>query len=232
MSRIFQPRERVRRQQAEGGDNVGRFRSGYQHGKKPVSLSEWRVTSDDPEVADAVLALLGGDSVQEWDSKGDDNLEVFTKASEVDVILDGLDAIDARMIVWAKGQKKLVVCGDEIFETDGRTPYICEADDYTTRAEHDENGHVCDPLIKVRFRLKDNPDLGYFEYQTGAWSLASNIGYVMGDIVDAQEDADGDKDTAVYATLKLERAEFEKDGKPVKFTRPSVNIGAAVTEAA
>ena len=213
---IFAPRERT--SNTRTSDVVGRFRSGHQINKRPISLKEWRVTTGDPEVAEAVQENLGGDEVSTWETNGEDNLEVFTTASEVDVILDSAEAIDARMVVWAKGQKRIVVCHDEVYDTEGG-PFECTEGGYRNRREHDEQGHVCDPLIKVRFRLLDAPELGIFEFQTGAWSLVSQVGYVLADI---------DKyDGPVKATLALQAAEFEKDGKPVKFTKPVITVTGA-----
>ena len=46
-------------------DVVGRFRSGHQINKRPAALSEWRVTTGDPEVAEKIHDILGGDAPQE-----------------------------------------------------------------------------------------------------------------------------------------------------------------------
>lgn len=224
MSRIFQPREQVKRQQA-ATEVVGRFRSGYQINNRPAALGEWRVTTADHDAAEAVMELLGSEheEPQEWETKGDDIYEVFTKTDSVEIVLDGLQAIDARMVVWTRGAKKIFVCGGEPYEPEKSEPYICEEGDYTTKAEHDEQGHVCEPLIKVRFRLADAPDLGLFEFQTGAWSLASVIGTVMYDL----QRVDG----PARASLSLEPVEFQKDGKNVKFTKPVIRVlGPALRE--
>lgn len=219
MSRIFQPREQVKRQQATS-DVVGRFRSGYQINDRPASLKEWRVTTGDPEVADVIVDLLGdanGNGAQEWETKGEDNLETFTNSDSVDIILEGMKSIDARMVVWAKGQKKLFVCHGQPFEPENGEPFECEDGDYTTKAEHDEQGHICQPLIKVRFRLAAAPDLGLFEFQTGAWSLASVIGTVLYDLQAVEGPA--------RATLSLEPVEFVNgEGKTIKFTKPVIRI--------
>lgn len=217
---IFAPRAREMR---EDTDVVGRFRSGHQINNRPVSLKEWRVTTGEPEVAQAVAERLGGE-VETWETKGEDNLETFTSASSVDILLeDGVNSIDARMLVWARGAKRIVVCHDDVYDTEGG-PFECNEGGYRTRAEHDEQGHVCEPNIKVRFRLADDPDLGVFEFQTGAWSLASQIGYIYSDIEDADTDGEG-----VTATLALEAVEFtSQDGKPRKFTKPVIKITGAI----
>lgn len=227
---IFQPRERVR-QRAAASDIVGRFRSGYQIDGKPNALSEWRVTSGDPEVMDAVIDYLGdaNDGVQEWEARGEDNLEVFTNTAEVSVLLKDITAIDARMLIWPKrGKTKDFVCGGVAHEFEKGKPYECTDGDWTTRAEHDEQDHVCEPAVKIRFRLADDPDLGLFEFQTGSWSMASVIGEEIGALMDIEE-ADG---LPARATLGLELVEYTtKDGKDRRFTKPVLTVHGPAEEA-
>ena len=219
---IFQPRERVR-QRASQGDTVGRFRSGYQMNDRPVALDDWRVTTGDPEVADQVNELLGGDEPQEWEAKGEDNIEVFTTASQVKIILDDEKAIDARMIVWPpRGQDKFLVCGGEVYETENRRPYECTDGDYSTKAEHDEQDHICKPQIKIRFRLADAPEMGHFEFHTGSWSLTSDIGAEIGELYDVIADNDGGP---ALATLTLEPVSYtDNKGKKREFTKPVLTV--------
>lgn len=199
--------------QSFADDVVGRFRSGYQIGGRPKSLTEWRVTTGDPAVASAVAELLEGDDPQEWEAKGEDNLEVFTHADAVNIILPSADSIEARMLIWARGQKRIVTCSGDIFETEG-APYECNDGGFRNRREHEEQGHACEPNLSLTFRLADNPDLGLFKYQTGAWSLASVIGRHIG----AASKIDG----PIKAHLALEQVEM-KDGKT--FTKPVLTIG-------
>ena len=49
-------------------DIVGNLRSGMQIDNKPVALQEWRVTTGDPDVANAIADLYGG-KVEEWETK-------------------------------------------------------------------------------------------------------------------------------------------------------------------
>ena len=205
------------RREFTADDIVGRFRSGYQINDRPASLKEWRVTTGDPDVADAVHGLLDGDKPQEWETKSEETLEVFTASPEVNITLSSMDSVDARMLIWPRGQKKIVTCDGEIFETEGR-PYVCETGGFRNRKEHEEGGHVCDPRITVTFRLADEPDLGLFKFETGAWSLVTNIARVMADLRDALEKSDGEP---VKATLALEQV-TTKAGK--QFTKPVITV--------
>ncbi|WP_030855290.1 hypothetical protein [Streptomyces sp. NRRL S-475] len=58
-------------------DTVGRFRTGRQVGNRPESLSTFRITTGDPEVADKVAELFGG-TPAEWETSGEDFNEVVT----------------------------------------------------------------------------------------------------------------------------------------------------------
>lgn len=198
-------------------DIVGRFRSGYQVNERPASLTEWRVTTGDPDIAKEVHGLLGGQAPQEWETKSEENLEVFTQAPSIDIILDGPSAIDARMLIWPKGQKRIVTCDKDIFETEG-APYVCETGGFRNRREHEEQGHVCEPRITITYRLADKPNLGIFKFETGAWSLVTQIAKSIGKL----RDIDGD----ASATLALEQVVM-KDGKT--FTKPVLTVtGEAV----
>ena len=209
--------------QTDGGkrfgadDIVGNFRSGYQVNGTPASLTEWRVTTGDPDAADSIAKALGASAgPQTWETKTEQNIEVFTTSGEVEVLLDGAAAIDARMLIWPRGQKKIVVCDNSVFETDGK-PYVCEMGGFRNRAEHEEQGHVCEPRVSVTFRLADDPDLGLWKFESGAWSLATVVGKAIGDLAKIEGTA--------KATLGLERVEM-KNGNV--FTKPVVTIlGAA-----
>lgn len=208
---LFDPAMVTQRQAGPSSDVVGRFRSGYQVNGQPASLSAWRVTTGDPDVAKEVKGLLGGDKPQEWETKGEDNLEVFTAAEGVDIIIHDADAIDARMLIWPRGQKRIVVCDGSVFETDGR-PYECEIGGFRTKKEHDEQDHLCEPRISIVFRLADNPELGLFKFESGAWSLATNIARPLRDI---------GEDTDVKCNLSLERVEMRNGNT---FTKPVLTV--------
>lgn len=210
---LFNPELSAQRQDNNGSsDVVGRFRSGYQINGQPASLTEWRVTTGDPDVAKAIHELLGGDKPQDWETKGEDNLEVFTKAGSVNVTLADSDAIDARMLIWPRGQKRIVVCDGTIFETDGR-PYVCEIGGFRNRKEHEEQGHLCEPRVTIAFTLTDAPELGVFRFESGAWSLATNIARPIGKLADR---------TDVNGTLHLERVEMRNGNT---FTKPVLDLG-------
>ncbi|MGZ0151857.1 recombination directionality factor [Kribbella sp. WER1] len=214
-------------------DVVGRFRSGYQveQGRKmtPVALQEWRVTTGDPAVAEAVREAMGGDEAQEWDATGEDNLEVFTTSKGVDVVLDGPKALRQRMILWGRNGKVIRESDGETC-TDG-TPDPQAGQSLAQRKEEARNGTGAEPQIEVYFRLAGNEDLGVFKFQSGSWSLASDLAYngVADELDDLSADADDGK---VHAHLSLEEVSFiakngPRAGQTVSYTKPVLKIKRA-----
>lgn len=204
-------------------DIVGRFRSGYQVHGRPQALDAWRVTSDDPEVTERIAAMFGGDP-QEWDAKGSDNQEVFTEAKSVDIILHGPKALRQRMVLWSRN-------GKLIFESDGETQANGDPDpdadlSFAERKAKARDGIGPEPSIELTFRLADDPDLGIFRFQSGSWSLASDIAH---DGVDVElEEIDG----PTLATLELEHVSFvakngPRAGQTVSYTKPRIRIKGA-----
>lgn len=204
-------------------DLVGRLRSGYQANGRPAALSEWRVTSGDPEVLDAVVAIMGAtrEGVQEWDAKGEDNMEVYTTSKSVDIILDGPDAIRSEMVLWGRSgairkcdgvEQKGTEPGDKAAGSPCECPQA-----YADRKEAAKSGRGCQPSITAYFRLAADPELGRFKFTSGSWSLVRDIGAV--------EEALAKVGGPARATLALEVVEM-KNGK--SFTKPVFKIlGAA-----
>lgn len=195
-------------------DLVGRFRSGYQLNNRPATLEAWRVTTGDPDVAEAIGDLLGGDA-QEWAAKGEDNLEVFTEADSVEIILDGHNAIQSEMVLWGSNGPIRKCNGVEQLGDDAGEDCVCPAA-FADRKTHAEKGKGCKPNISVHFRLADAPDLGVFKFVSGSWSLARDIG--------PAEDKLAEIDGPARAKLSLVVVEYEAQGKARKFTKPVVEI--------
>lgn len=207
-------------------DVVGRFRGGHQLGKQPVALQEWRVTTGDPEVAAKVHDLLGGDAPQEWDASGEDNLEVFTASPEVEIIIEKASALRQRMVLWSRNGK-LIQAGDgqtlDYPEDKKGQPDPDAALTFQERKQKGRDGTGPEPSIELIFRLAEEPDLGLFRYQTGSWSLVSDLAY------NGVEDALAEIDGPAKATLALEEVSFvakngPRAGQTVNYTKPVLKI--------
>jgi len=212
-------------------DIVGRFRSGHQINKRPAALTEWRVTTGDPEVADAIHEWLGGDTPQEWEATGEDNLEVFTASKEVEVILEGVKSIRSRMVLWSRNGKLIEASDGAVLDFPEERKGEPDPDanlSFQERKQRARDGIGKEPQIEVYFRLKGQEDLGIFKFQTGSWSLASDMAY--NDVEGALEDAIADSDEGkAVAVLGLEQVEFTakngpRAGQLVQYTKPTITI--------
>lgn len=196
-------------------DLVGRFRSGYTINRRPASLSEWRVTTGDPEVAEAVRRLLGGEPPQQWDAPGEDTLEVFTEAPEVKVIIDGPSALRQQMAL--RGLAGVIRTCDGVEQTGENAGKPCECPaSYQERKDAASKGTGCKPEITLFFKLYDEPDLGRFKFTSGSWTLVRDL--------DDAEAKLTEIDGPAIATLRLEEVEYERDGKRRKFIRPVIDV--------
>lgn len=212
-------------------DVVGRFRSGYVADKRPVALTDWRVTTGDPEVAEAVADLLSGDEPKEWDASGEDNLEVFTSSSSIEVVLEGDRSLRQAMVLYGRKGIIRVSDGETIVYPDDLKgePDPQAGQSLQERKAEAKNGTGAEPRIEVFFRLAENPDLGIFKFQSGSWSLASDLGYngTEDEILDLVEE--GHK---VAATLALEEVSFvakngPRAGQTVTYTKPVLTVNGA-----
>lgn len=216
--RIFEtdPEAAPKARQRFADDLVGRFRSGYSINGRPASLTEWRVTSGDPDVAKAIRDLYDGEEPQTWETQGEDNLEVFTKAPKVKVIIDGTEAIRQEMVLWGRaGAIRRCDGVEQTMDEDKGQPCVCPAS-FADRKEAAKSGRGCQPNITVFFRLADNPDLGRFKFTSGSWSLVKDI---IG-----TEAALAAVDGEALAWLRLEVVEYESNGRQRKFTKPVIEI--------
>jgi hypothetical protein len=200
-------------------DLVGRFRSGYQINGRPSALEKWRVTTGDPSVADRIQELLGGEPAQEWEAKGEDNLEIFTEAESVEIILENAGAIRSEMILWGRSGAIRKCDGVEQKGDDAGTPCVCPSS-FSDRKDAAKNGRGCEPSITIFFRLAEDPELGLFKFTSGSWSLAREIGL--------SEEALSKVEGSAKASLTLELVEYEAQGKKRRFTKPVVTIKGAV----
>lgn len=212
-------------------DVVGRFRSGYVANKRPVALQEWRVTTGDPEVADKIADLLGGREPQEWDASGEDNLEVFTEADAVEVILAGKNPLRQAMVLYGRKGILRVSDGETITypEDQKGDPDPQAGQTLAERKAAAKEGTGAEPRIEVYFRLADDPDLGIFKFQTGSWSMASDLAYHGTEDTITDLLADGED---VLATLALEEVSFTaksgpRAGQTVTYTKPVLSVKGA-----
>jgi len=222
------PENQPKPRQRFSDDVVGRFRSGHQLNGQGASLDEWRITTGDPEVADKVFDLYGGDEPQEWETKGEDKIEVFSASSEVEIILDPSKALRQRMVLWSR-QGKLVIDSDGEKYADG-TPDPDAELTFAERKAKGRDGLGPSPQIEVYFRLAAEPDLGIFKFQTGSWSFAQDLAR------DQMDDEIAAYEGPILATLKIEPVSFiakngAMKGQEVNYNKPVLTLKGAAPAA-
>jgi hypothetical protein len=224
-TRIFETDpDAMPRQQRRAPDYVGRFRSGRLNGRRPESLSEWRVTTADPDVASAVAGMLGG-SPQEWDTTGEDGIEVLTNADSVGIVIDGSDSIESRLAHWVNG-KLVHECDGVEFLDDERRGTPCGCPSLLAERKHAARNEAGPkPDVRLRFRLADDPDLGEFRFVSSSWDLLRTLHLVENDLDKVGAPAN--------ATLALEVVAFTPKsgpmaGRMVSYRKPVISVlGAA-----
>ncbi|MEV7278116.1 hypothetical protein [Streptomyces sp. NPDC093111] len=215
--RIFETDPNAKPKQAFSDDTVGRFHGGKAENGIPVALSEWRVTTGDPEVAESISQLMGGTPV-ETDSTSENYIEVLTEKSLTKVVLSGADAISSDLKLW-NGSALIHHCdGVEFLSPDEdkgkpcRCPALMEDRKAAAKAKRGPS-----PSIAVNFRLAEDYDLGIFKLQTGSWKLAE----VLYQVEDALDKVNGE----ALCTLELELVEFTtKKGREVSYRKPVIRV--------
>ena len=200
-------------------DFVGRFRSGAQTAAgRPLSLQEWRVTTSDPAVADAIANLYGG-TPQNWQTKTDETTEVYTTESSMKIILDGPESVSSGLILWGRNNQPIRKCDGQIQgDPNAGAACVCPSD-INERREAAKAGSGCDISISLVFRLADPEarDLGLWRFNSSSWTLAREIGSATSDL-DAL-------DGPALAELSLVQVSYEtRAGQRREFTKPVLTI--------
>ena len=197
-------------------DIVGRVRSGAQIQGRPVALQEWRFTTGDPEVAQAVADKYGG-SPQEWVTTTEESLEVMSPASSLPVILT---AIQSEFVLWGRGSTPIRSCDGSVQKDDLKTSCVCPSD-VKDHKEAARAGSACQPSVRATFRLADLPDLGLWRFNSASWQLAGEVNAAEDALAAAGGEAEG--------LLRLELVEYQtKNGRNVSYTKPIIEVGAPV----
>lgn len=215
----------------ESSDVVGRLRSGYQINGEPASLANFRVTTGDQAVLDAIIEAFGVDTTKpnggtgEWEATGEDYLEVFTTTSSVNIILASANDYKASLtrrtrdgeFMYATDGEVITAVGEDYedeYEVGDKDPQ--DGQDLETRKAKAKKGLGSSPDIRVRFQIEGFEQLGTFEFRTGGWSLVHN---------DPEPKLRSLPDGPIKAVLKLTTVE----GKKFTWTKPELLVrGTAV----
>ncbi|MFG2213072.1 hypothetical protein ACGFND_38875, partial [Streptomyces sp. NPDC048638] len=155
---------------------AGRFHQGrLAEGKRPQALDTWRVTTDDAQVATRLADLHGG-QLSPNDGGGESAYEVLTARETVRILVDGPDAVTARMVLWGS-RGKIHECDGVVFlSPDDVSGQPCGCPPLLEdRKALAKEGRGPQPSIKLTFRLMASPLLGEFQFLTGSWEAAKRL---------------------------------------------------------
>lgn len=224
--RIFEtdPDAKPQERQSFSDDTVGRFHSGKSVNDVPIALSEWKISTGDPDVADAVARLFGGTPV-ETDSTSENFIEVETERATVLVILAGPEAVYSDLKLWNRSKLVHHCDGIEFLSPDERKGKRCGCPELFAerkQAARDFMGPA--PSIEVTFRLADDPELGQFRFKSGSWELAK----VLHEYDNALTKVGG----PALVELTLELVEYTtKKGRAVSYYKPVLKVLKAHSDA-
>jgi hypothetical protein len=202
------------------------FRTGMKNPKtgKPMSLSAWRITTADKEIAESVAQLYGGE-VTEWETTKDDYLQVLTGAESIEIVIDGSGAVDDRLIKWGLHGPEHECDGVNFLspEEDAGTPCGCPkllSERKTAAAK--KRGPS--PYVTVDFRLAEDSELGRGRLISTGWKFLE----VVHEVKDALDDVDG----PALCSLTLELVEFESEKYgPVSYRKPVIKVLGSYNDA-
>ncbi|MDR6868749.1 hypothetical protein J2Y69_003373 [Microbacterium resistens] len=223
------PENQPKPRQRFSDDFVGQVHSGYSLDGQPASLEEWRITTGDPDVAERVHELFGGEAPEEWETKSERNLQAFTDATAIDVIVESAKAIRQRMILWGRDRKPVYISdGEFILDDAGHPTEERDPDaDLTFQERKDKKAYGANPSAELTFRLAEDPNLGLFVLKSNSWGLAHFL--AAEDIESQIENVGG----PALLRLKLVPVSFkaktgERKGKMVSYTATEIEVlGAA-----
>jgi len=149
---------------------------------------------------------------------------VFTASKAIDILLDGPKSLRQRLVLWGRNGKPIYTSDGEV--KDDGTPDPDRDLTFNERKQKGRDGTGPTPDVEVFFRLAEQPDLGIFKFQTGSWSMVSDLAY------NGTEDELSDYEGPIKATLKLEEVSFvakngARKGQTVQYTKPVLTIKGA-----
>lgn len=215
-------------------DFVGRVRTGTQLNGRPMALGTFRSTTGDPEIAAAIAAEFGG-SPNDWDTTGEDSIEVITEATLIDIQMNSLKS---EYLLW--GRNGLIRSCDGVTQNDGSDCY-CKAtyDNQRDWNAANKQGIACGPSVSATFKLGALPDLGIWSFNSQSKTLANDDpswkknateeGEIYSPPISEIEEAFVAAGAGAPATLQLVGVSYTtKTGQAVSFTKPVLTVAEAV----
>lgn len=196
---------------------LGRLRSGYTDGRRPVRSETWIVTSPAEHYVEAAAAEWGG-KPEKWQPLGNgaQQWRVITEAVAIDAIMPPGDPLSQCYEMWNRGG-----CArrcDGITDLLGDQPCVCRAQFGDTFYEQPKD-KVCSATTRLNVILPQMPDVGVWRMETHSHWAANEIAAH----VDLVRTATGG-DRAVPIRLRIEQRQRVAGGKTKKFPVVAVEL--------
>lgn len=196
---------------------LGRLRTGYTDGKRPMRSRTWVLSSHAEHYVQAAAAAWGG-QVEQWTPLNSKipQYRVITEAESIDALLPPGDPLSQYNEMWSGGgcQRR---CDGET-EQLTRQPCLC-AKQFGEEWHLQPKGRVCSSTSRLNVMLPDMPDLGVWRAETHSFYAANE----WGGTVDMVLSGTGGKGL-VPVSLRIEPRQRIANGQTKKFPVVVVEI--------
>lgn len=155
---------------------LGRLRTGYTDGRRPVKSKTWIFTSPSEQFVAAAAELWGG-TPERWKplGSGGEQFRVITEASAIDCLLpEGDNVLSSAYEMWSRGgaQRRCDGVQDKL---SGRDCLCAQefGDEFYLSAPKEQ---VCKATTRLKVILPGMPDIGTYRVETHSYYATSEIG--------------------------------------------------------
>ncbi len=196
---------------------VGRLRMGHQvaagNGRRPAKLEHWRITSRDQARLLAAAELYGG-TVQPW-AERDGEFELFTKTSELPIMLIPGQTLSAWYELWSGGGCQRRCDGEREILSEG--PCICDTE---------KGDRKCKPTTRLSVMLPDIPGLGVYRLESHGFYAAVELAGTAQMLEQATA-----RGQLFPARLRIDQRSKVEGGKTTRYAVPVIDIDVTVRQA-
>jgi hypothetical protein len=199
------------------GRFAGRLRYDTLANGRTHILPTWLIATSDRHIAARIATLLAGEPHVDDGDGQEPSSHVLTDHAEIDVLLDGPQAIRLRML-RRHGATVLRTCNGRTQRTpSGAQPCQCPPT-LKDRWKAAKAGHGCEPLVHVALRLAADPTLGQFLLSSATWTFADHA-------ITVRAALRRQRDKPVHARLAIDRAlHTTSSGTTFAYSRPTITI--------
>lgn len=189
---------------------LGRLRTGYTDGHRPVRSDTWIVSSHAEHYVQAAADAWGGE-VEKWQPQGGGAAQwrVRTSAVALDALLPPGDPLSQSLEQWGGGGA-LRRC-DGVTEMLSDSPCLCRAR-FGDAFHEQAKGTVCATTTRLNVFLPEMPDVGVFRAETHSHYAAQEIAGA----VDLIKSATG-PDMVIPIRLRIEQRQRKADGQTKRY---------------